>query len=650
MDISPIADCHHAKSAVFLLTLVLEINSPAMAPLISSLFVLPVLVSGLVLILPKYITRVVVIATAFMLSAVSLYLFLSIETPVYFGVPHYVDRVVAVADVVLLLFFGWVAVRRKSMLVGLMTLLQLGALVYILKEGVVEGGNQFMVDRLSLFMFLLVNVISSIITVFSLQYIEEEGCPAFRKKYFLSILFWFIAVMNLLASSDNLEYFFLFFELTTLASFLLIAFRRDETSVKNALTALWMNQLGGLAILVTLIFMGYHNYGVATFSNLLSQATAPTILVPLALLCMAALIKGAQMPFSKWLLGAMVAPTPVSALLHSSTMVKIAPFIVLRLSPALKDTPVAWMVIGLTGFVFAASAVSALSQDNFKRILAHSTIALLALMIMMGAVGTPATIIAALTLVLFHGLSKCMLFLNAGVLERIFHFKQASEMDRLGETGPFTAFVTAVGFMSLLLPPFGAFIGKWFSIETLGEYSKNHHVLGAVVVVLIAFGGAVLSLLYFKVLGLIVSRSGKRDRIHLEKESPFYAGSIYVLIALILLGVLALPLLITGYLAPVAAHALGASVAVTTEGLNLHIGTMTLPGVPMFIAFLLLPLTLGLAMVVRFKHVDRVKEYACGEKIDYSFSGLYFSTDSATPYFTTIGILFFIALIAVVIL
>lgn len=619
-----------------------------MDPLISSLFILPVLVSGLILFLPIRVTRVLVIATAIVLSAVSLYLYLSVDQPYRFGVPHYINEVVAGADVVLLLFFGWVAVRRRSLLVGILTLLQLGALIYILNQGAAASAPQFLVDKLSLFMFLLVNVISSIITVFSLKYIEEERCTAFRKKYFLSILFWFIAVMNLLVSSDNLEYFFLFFELTTLASFLLIAFRRDDTSVKNALTALWMNQLGGLAILVALIFMSYHNYGAITFTNLLAQASAPTILVPLALMCIAALIKGAQMPFSKWLLGAMVAPTPVSALLHSSTMVKIAPFIVLRLSPALKDTPVAWVVIGLTGFVFAASAVGALSQDNFKRILAHSTIALLALMIMMAAVGTPVTVIASLTLVLFHGLSKCMLFLNAGILERVFHFKQTSEMDRLGETGPFTAFVMAVGFMSLLLPPFGAFIGKWFSIETLGAYSVDHHILGAVVIVLIAFGGAVLSLLYFKVLGLIIARSGNRDKVHLEKESPFYSGTIYTLLGLVVLGVLGFPLLMTGFLTPVAGQVLTVPVALTTEGWNLHIGSMTLPAAPMLIAFLLLPLTLVLAMLVRFKNVDRVKEYTCGEKIDYSFSALYFSTDKATPYFTTIGVLFFIALIAVV--
>jgi len=265
-----------------------------------------------------------------------------------------------------------------------------------------------------------------------------------------------------------------------------------------------MDEVGGLAILVAIFFIENHGYGEATFTNLLAHAGAPGILLPLALLCVAALIKGAQLPFSKWLLGAMVAPTPVSALLHSSTMVKIAPFIILRLSPALKDTPVASAVIALTGFVFVAAAIGALSQDNFKKILAHSTIALLALMMMMAAVGTSVTLVAALTLIFFHGISKCMLFLNAGVLEKVFHLKETTGMDKLGETGPFTSFVITIGFMSLLLPPFGAFIGKWFSIETMGTLAVHQKLLGELVITAIAGGAAVLSLLYFKGLGSLL--------------------------------------------------------------------------------------------------------------------------------------------------
>jgi ech hydrogenase subunit A len=617
-----------------------------MYPLISSLFVLPLVISGLLLVLPKFLSRIFVIITAIILSSVSIYLFISIPAPIHLQLPLYVNQVVAAADILLLLFFAQIAIRRKNLLVGLLTAAQLIGTLYLITSNSLESSFQLVIDKLSCFMFLLINIISGIIAVFSLKYIDEENCSTFRKKYFLSILFWFIAVMNLLVSSDNLEYFFLFFELTTLASFLLIGFRKDETSVKNALTALWMNQIGGVAILIAVFFISYNGYGEITFSNLLQHGSAGTILMPLTLLSIAALIKGAQMPFSKWLLGAMVAPTPVSALLHSSTMVKIAPFMILRLSPALKGTPIAWIIIGLTGFVFAASAVVALSQDNFKRILAHSTIALLALMIMMGAVGTPVTVIAALTLIVFHGISKCMLFLNAGVLERMFHLKQTSDMDRLAESGPFTSLVLTFGFMSLLLPPFGAFIGKWFSIETIGALS-NERIVGALVIVLIALGSAVFSLLYFKVLGLLIARTGRTDKFKFERENPYYTVTILILLALIIGGVLGLPFLLTDYFSPVASSILKVPVATSIEGWGIHVESMRLPIVPMIIAFLLLPTAIALGMFVKFKNVDRAKEYTCGEKIDYSFSALYFSTDKATPYLTGIGILLFAAMVMV---
>ena len=353
------------------------------------------------------------------------------------------------------------------------------------------------------------------------------------------------------------------------------------------------------------------------------------------------------MPFSKWLLGAMVAPTPVSALLHSSTMVKIAPFLILRISPAIHGTPVATVIICLTAFVFLVAAIGALSQDNFKRILAHSTISLLGLMILMAAIGSPIAVVASLILIMFHGISKCMLFLNAGILERVFHLKESSDMEKLGETGPFTALVVAIGFMSLLLPPFGAFIGKWFSIETLGSSLHYNKLVFALVLVAIATGGAILSLLYFKVLGLLIARKGIKDEIKFEKTKPLYSTNIFILIVLIMLGVLSFPWLMSGYFAPVAAAASRLAVNVEMVGTSILLGSAKLPLIPMLIAFLLLPMTLVLAMVIKFKNVDRVKEYACAEKIDYRFSSFYFSVDKATPYFVGIGIAFFFVLVFV---
>ena len=157
-----------------------------MYPLITSLFLVPVIVSGLLLILPKTVARILVITSSLVLAALSLYVFINLDGVLYFGVPHYVNDLVAVADIVLLVYFGWIALRRRSWLVGLMTVLQFGGLLYVLKILPADHSLQFMVDKLSAFMFLLINVISGIIAIYSLRYIDEEHCSSFRKKHFLS--------------------------------------------------------------------------------------------------------------------------------------------------------------------------------------------------------------------------------------------------------------------------------------------------------------------------------------------------------------------------------------------------------------------------------------------------------------------------------
>lgn len=618
-----------------------------MQTVLNSLFLIPLLVSGLLLILPLRFTSMLVVFTSLLLAFFAVYLFLNVREPYFFSVPALFDQMVTAADVLLLLYFGWMGLRRKSLWVLLLSLLQLATLLYLIGILPAENADQFMIDRLSIFMFLLINIISGVIAVYSIRYIAGEHCSPFRKKFFLSVMCWFIAVMNLAVAADNLEYFFLFFELTTLASFLFIGFRKDEVSVTHAYTALWMNQVGGLAILASVFFMTRNAIGAVTFTNLLAHAADDDIMLPVALLTVAALVKGAQMPFSKWLLGAMVAPTPVSALLHSSTMVKIAPFMLLRLSPVLRDTPVAMVVMALTAFVFVAAGIEALSQDNFKRILAHSTIALLALMMMMSAVGSPVTIIAALTLMMFHGISKSMLFLNAGILERVFHIRQSSDMDKLAESGPFTALVITIGFMSLLLPPFGAFMGKWLSIETLGDFALNSGIFGAVIIVAVASGGAVLSLLYFKVMGLLIARSGEKDKIRIEHTGFIYSSTTWFLLLLTIISAVCLPLIMMHGLVPASAQISGQPVVAVFHGWNLQLGNITLPLLPLLLAFLLLPGSVAAAFFVRFRHADRVKEYMCGEDVNYSFSSFYFTTEKASAFFSVTGIMFFVVLIIV---
>jgi len=275
---------------------------------------------------------------------------------------------------------------------------------------------------------------------------------------------------------------------------------------------------------------------------------------------------------------------------------------------------------------------------------------LLALMIMMGAVGSEVTIVAALMLMLFHGISKSMLFLNAGVLEKVFHVKETSSMDRLGEAAPFTTMVMAFGFMSLLLPPFGAFIGKWLSIETLGDFANHIRLLGALALVAVACGGAVLTLLYFKVIGVMINHTGETDRIRFEKTGLIYSGTMFALLIITMLGILGLPWLLNLYMTPVAADTIRHSIPVAVSGWELLIGNTNVPIVVLIAAFLLLPATLITGLFIRFRNVDRVKEYTCGEKINYAFGSFYLSADGVSRYAYPVGLLFFLALIVVALL
>ena len=145
----------------------------------------------------------------------------------------------------------------------------------------------------------------------------------------------------------------------------------------------------------------------------------------------------------------------------------------------------------------------------------------------------------------------------------------------------------------------------------------------------------------------MIARSGENDKLNFEKTGSIFSGTIYVLIGLIILSMLGLPWLVTEYFAPVAEESLKMNVPVITEGWSVYIGPMKLPLVPLLIAFFLLPVTIIAAMFVRFKNVDRAKEYMCGEKVNYTFSSFYFSTEKATPYFYATGVLFFVALIIV---
>jgi len=570
--------------------------------------VLPWIVA-LVIYLAKndFLTNLLTFAMLPILGYLAWAVYSSGNLPYLMDTPKWVNYLITIYDFGLLGYFLYQGVKNKSMLVSALAVLQLVLLIIVVL--VIEHSNtaNIYVDKLTAFMYMIVAIVGVPIAIFATKYMEydEKG-----KHSFVAILIWFLGVMNFAVSVNNIEWFFALFETTTLASYVLIRFRLDKQAVDNAILALWMNQIGGVAILFALLTF-VKTSGMYYFTDLLNADPKVVSLAALGFLSLSALVKGPQMPFHKWLLGAMVAPTPVSAILHSATMVKIAPYLLLRISPIIKGTLLAKLLIITTGFVFVAAAVVALTQDNFKKILAYSTISLLGLMMLAAVVGTPIAITASLLLILFHAFAKGFLFIEAGVLEKVFHVKYIKEMRRLIERAPLTLMFIFFGFLNMTFVPFGTFIGKWIMIEEAsGFLSHGSYVL---LILYVGAGSAFLSVLYMKVLGISVRKSHGIEKVKLlPLPIRFNFVSVWYYVFLLALTVFIAPF-ITTQIVPIATELSGKLVNIHSHNLSLIINDSTLYFWQIAGALIVLLLIHALPFFVHFKNVDTAMPYNCGE-------------------------------------
>ena len=503
-----------------------------MEPLLT-LLLLPAIVAALLLVIPSerahYVLSVVLLV---ILSATAFSIYMTPET-LSFHLGHRLEWLVVGADVALLLYFIYQGLKfdaRKVTALAVAQLLLYGWAESILPE---TAAAALVVDELSKFMFLIINVVGGIIVLYAVKYMSYEETSPFKKRLFVAYLMLFLSVMNAIVVVNSILLFFFLFEATTLASYLLIAFRNDALSRANALRALWMNQIGGVVILLgALVAIGA--FETVMFSELLAESGG-WLLFAVALLSMAALVKGASIPFDGWLLGAMVAPTPVSAMLHSAAMVKIAPFLMLKLAPVIGATLVGGILSVTGALVFMAASYLALSRSPFKEILGYSTVALLGLMMSLAAIGSEESMMLAQVLILFHALSKALLFLTAGVVEKRYHAKDIEAMKGLVHTAPKSVGYIMFGFISLTLPPFGLFMGKLFAITSVAALLQERPWL-TVVLLGIVVGSTLLVLLYFKVASALLSRPS--DTVRSEGEA-MEAGFAFPLMLLALLTVAA---------------------------------------------------------------------------------------------------------------
>jgi len=521
------------------------------------------------------------------LVVISIRLFL-FNTIIELSFNHMVHTIFIVIDFILMGYFFYQGIKYKDKLIGIFAVIQLVLFVVFLQFSHTLISQDILVDKVSLVMLLVVNIIGGIIILYSLQYIQSEEFKACKKNLFISILFFFIGVMNLIVTTNNIGIFFLAFELTTLCSYILIRFRNDELSIINARRALWMNQIGGVAILLSLL-SGVYYYDTIYYDTLIQNIDG-LFLLPISLLVIAAFVKGASIPFDKWLLGAMVAPTPVSAILHSATMVKIAPYLILKISPAFSPT-ISLAVIFFGTFVFMSASLLALGKDFFKEILGLSTIALLALMMAIASIGTPEAINICLILIVFHAISKALLFLQAGVLEKVYHLKYLQDIDYLASRSKLLVFFIVVGFASLALPPFGAFIGKFASIELVASLVREN-IFYIFPLLFILIGSVFLTLLYFKVLTKLIAQDNK---VYETISIPWtYKFTSFILVGLLFFGVY------ISYVYNFMSH------------------------LEIIVAAFLILLTFALLYMLKFKNIKRVSTYNCAEKDSVILSAYYF--------------------------
>ncbi|MGO1718525.1 MAG: proton-conducting transporter transmembrane domain-containing protein, partial [Halomonas sp.] len=328
----------------------------------------------------------------------------------------------------------------------------------------------FRLDGLSLLFNLLILGIGLLIILYAHYYLAKDE-PYGR---FYAFLMLFMASMVGISMSDNLILLWLFWELTSLSSFLLIGYWSHQSDArKGARMALTVTGAGGLALLAGLLLLGdmagSFNMGdvLASGEVILADSRYPLML---GLVLLGAFTKSAQFPFHFWLPHAMAAPTPVSAYLHSATMVKAGIFLMARLHPAIAGSELWSVVVPLVGIVtMLYGAWFALMKTDLKGILAFSTVSHLGLITVLLGIGSPMAILAALFHILNHATFKAALFMSAGIIDHETGTRELKQLGGLKKTMPVTALLTTLAAAAMAgVPLFNGFLSKeMFFTETL---------------------------------------------------------------------------------------------------------------------------------------------------------------------------------------
>ncbi|WP_461639411.1 Na+/H+ antiporter subunit A [Leucobacter sp. BZR 635] len=383
-----------------------------------------------------------------------------------------------------------------------------------------DVGITLLLDPLSALFALLVTGAGALVLLYCAFYFDDNelGIPRFA-----AVFMGFATSMLGLVIADNVYLLFVFWEATTVFSFLLIGHvSRLRTANSAALQALMITTLGGLSMLVGFVLL-VHAGGTPLLSEIIANPPEGTIVtVAVYLVLLGALSKSAIFPLHFWLPGAMAAPTPVSAYLHAAAMVKAGVYLIARMSEPFSDVPgYRWTLVILGGITMLVGGFRALRQFDIKLIVAQGTVSQLGLLVMVIGVGDPRATFAGLVLLFAHAVAKAPLFLAVGIVDYSTGVRDLRRLSGIGRRfrGLFVVSLVAAASMAGV-PPFFGFVAKESAFTELLEVGLTQPA--AYVALAFAVVGSILTVSYMIrfLWGAFASKPGVPDTPIETRVSP----------------------------------------------------------------------------------------------------------------------------------
>src|SRR6056297_891219 len=398
----------------------------------------------------------------------------------------------------------------------------------------------FMLDGLGLLFAGMILGIGLLIITYARQYLSRKD----NMGEFFTYLLLFQGAMVGIVLSDNILLLLVFWELTSLSSFLLIGYWKHlPAGRQGARMALAVTGMGGLAMIGGMLILGQivGSYDLSVILQNRELIQADPLYVPaLILILLGCFTKSAQFPFHFWLPHAMAAPTPVSAYLHSATMVKAGIFLMARMWPVLAGTEAWFYIVSITGLVtMVLGALIALFKDDLKALLAFSTVSHLGLLTMLLGFGTQAAAVAAVFHIINHLTFKAALFMTAGIVDHEAHTRDIKRLGGLRHLMPVTFLIGTTAALSMAgIPLFNGFLSKEMMLE---EASHTGWAGSQYAVPVLATIGALLSVAYsFRFIFHVFFGPVRDDYPAKPHDPPFglWAAPALLVVLVVLIGVM----------------------------------------------------------------------------------------------------------------